>query len=193
MVDQPRVGRPRDPEVDGRVLDAAFEIMAEVGFRGLRADELSARAGVPKSTIYRRWSSLADLAVDAVDSRLGPRVPVATDDPLADVAALVRATHALLLGSGLASVLPQLAAELTGRPDAAEAYRTRVIAPLRDAAIVAVDRAIAAGQWDGPDPVTSVDALMGALLYRVTYLGQRPTPDDCFALAEVIARRSLPR
>lgn len=193
MDEHPRVGRPRDPEVDGRVLGAAFEIMSEVGFRGLRADALAARSGVPKSTIYRRWSSLADLAVDAVDARLGPRTPVATDDPLADVASLITLTHGILTNAGLVHTLPQLAHELIGRPDAAEAYRTRVVGPLRDGAIAAVDRAAAAGLWDGPDAATSVDLLIGMLLYRATHLGRTPSLDDCFAVADVIAGRPLPR
>lgn len=68
-----RAGRPRDASVDVRVLRETFGLLAEKGFRGLRIDEVARRAGVPKSTIYRRWPSLVDLAVDAVDAALGPR------------------------------------------------------------------------------------------------------------------------
>lgn len=192
MAEQSRVGRPRDPQVDARVLASAFDIMAKVGFHGLRADGLAARAGVPKSTIYRRWSSLADLAVDAIDARLGPRTPVATDDPLADLVSMVTTTHAILSQSGLARTLPQLALELVERPEAAEAYRTRVIAPLRDGAIDAVERAIAAQRWDGPDASTSVDLMIGTLLYRVTYFDHTPSLDECFEVAEIVARGPLP-
>ena len=67
-----RSGRPRDASVDVRVLRETFDLLAEKGFRGLRIDEVARRAGVPKSTIYRRWSSLVELAVDAVDAALGP-------------------------------------------------------------------------------------------------------------------------
>lgn len=69
-----RSGRPRDASVDVRVLRETFDLLAEKGFRGLRIDEVARRAGVPKSTIYRRWSSLVELAVDAVDAALGPRM-----------------------------------------------------------------------------------------------------------------------
>lgn len=179
--------------MDERILTAAFAIMSESGFRGLRADGLAARADVPKSTIYRRWPSLADLAVDAVDARLGPRAPVPTDDPLADMASILVAVHTILSQPGLARTLPQLALELTERPEAAAAYRARVIAPLRDGALAAVERAVTAGLWEGPDAAASVDAMIGALLYRVTYLGLAPSLEECFDLAEAIARRPLPR
>ncbi|WP_257210817.1 helix-turn-helix domain-containing protein [Actinomyces ruminis] len=68
-----RGGRPRDTALDKRILQETFALLTERGLHGLRADQVAARAGVPKSTIYRRWSSLAELAVDAVDAALGPR------------------------------------------------------------------------------------------------------------------------
>lgn len=193
MQAESRVGRPRDPEVDGRILAAAFEIMSEVNFRGLRADALATRAGVPKSTIYRRWPSLAELAVDAIDTRLGPRAPQPTDDPLADISTLICTAHALLLGPGLARTLVQLAMELVEHPEASGSYRARVIAPLRDGAIEAVQRAIDAGLWRGPDATTSVDLMVGAMLYRVAWFDHVPSLDECFTLAEAVAREPLPR
>ena len=96
-----------------------FEIcvlLAACGFRGLRIDEVARRAGVPKSTIYRRWPSLAELAVDAVDAALGPRERPPGDDPLADLSAIIVRAHACFAASPLAASLPQLAAELTAHP-----------------------------------------------------------------------------
>ena len=64
-------GRPRDESVDERVLEATLDLLAEKGFAALRVDEVAGRSGVAKSTIYRRWSSLTHLAIDAVDAGLG--------------------------------------------------------------------------------------------------------------------------
>ena len=58
-----RGGRPRDITVDQRILQATTSLLAQRGFRGLRVDDVARSAGVPKSTIYRRWPSLTDLAV----------------------------------------------------------------------------------------------------------------------------------
>jgi len=98
------------------------------------------------------------------------------DAMLREVRGLVKPRGLMVLvettsASPLADVLPQIALELIGRPEAQAAYRDRVIAPLRNSAIDAVTRARAVGQWPGPDPAMSVDLMIGAVAYRLNYLG----------------------
>jgi len=168
-------------------------LLAQKGFRGLRVDDVARSAGVPKSTIYRRWPSLTDLAVAAVDDALGDRETVISDDPLDDLAQIVVRTHTLLISSPLAGSLPQLALDLVNRPETARLYRERVISPLRDAAIDAVQRAIEQASWEGPDAEMSVDMMIGTGLYRHNYLGHVPTLEEAFAIADTVAGRQLPR
>ena len=59
-------GRPRDPETEQRILDAALRLLAEEGYSRMSLDGVAAEAGVSKPTIYRRWSSKADLATAAL-------------------------------------------------------------------------------------------------------------------------------
>ena len=188
-----RGGRPRDTTVDQRILQATTSLLAQKGFRGLRVDDVARSAGVPKSTIYRRWPSLTDLAVAAVDDALGDRETVISDDPLDDLAQIVVRTHTLLINSPLAGTLPQLALDLVNRPETARLYRERVISPLRDAAIDAVQRAIEQASWEGPDAEMSVDMMIGTGLYRHNYLGHMPTLEEAFAIADTVADRRLPR
>ncbi len=54
-------------------------------------------------------------------------------------------------------------------------------------------RAAAAGRWQGPDPTTSVDMMIGAIVYRFNYLGHAADLDEAFEVAETVARRPLPR
>ena len=188
-----RGGRPRDTTVDQRILHATTSLLAQKGFRGLRVDDVARSAGVPKSTIYRRWPSLTDLAVAAVDDALGDRETVISDDPLDDLAQIVVRTHTLLISSPLAGTLPQLALDLVNRPETARLYRERVISPLRDAAIDAVQRAIEQASWEGPDAEMSVDMMIGTGLYRHNYLGHVPTLEEAFAIADTVAGHRLPR
>ena len=188
-----RGGRPRDTTVDQRILHATTSLLAQKGFRGRRVDDVARSAGVPKSTIYRRWPSLTDLAVAAVDDALGDRETVISDDPLDDLAQIVVRTHTLLISSPLAGTLPQLALDLVNRPETARLYRERVISPLRDAAIDAVQRAIEQASWEGPDAEMSVDMMIGTGLYRHNYLGHVPTLEEAFAIADTVAGRRLPR
>ena len=188
-----RGGRPRDTTVDQRILQATTSLLAQRGFRGLRVDDVARSAGVPKSTIYRRWPSLTDLAVAAVDDALGDRETVISDDPLDDLAQIVVRTHTLLISSPLAGTLEQLALDLVNRPKTARLYRERVISPLREAAIDAVQRAIEQASWEGPDAEMSVDMMIGTGLYRHNYLGHVPTLEEAFAIADTVAGRRLPR
>ncbi len=68
-------GRPRDPETDGRITTAAAELLLERGFDKTTVDEVAARAGVGKATVYRRWRSKDDLAVAAMESLFASELP----------------------------------------------------------------------------------------------------------------------
>jgi AcrR family transcriptional regulator len=62
----PRPGRRRDHTRDPEILDAALEVLAETGYDGMTIDMVAARAKAGKATLYRRWSSKAELVIDAV-------------------------------------------------------------------------------------------------------------------------------
>lgn len=62
----PKLGRKRDHTRDTEILDAALDVLAETGYDGMTIDMVAARAKAGKATVYRRWSSKADLVVDAV-------------------------------------------------------------------------------------------------------------------------------
>jgi AcrR family transcriptional regulator len=59
-------GRPRSAQAHKAILDATLELLAEEGLQGLSIEEVAARAGVGKTTIYRRWSSKDELVIDAI-------------------------------------------------------------------------------------------------------------------------------
>ncbi len=67
-------GRPRCEEADKKILRAAYELLDEVGFMDLTIEGVAARAGVGKPTIYRRWSTKAQLAMDAFLSAVTPEI-----------------------------------------------------------------------------------------------------------------------
>jgi len=68
-------GRPRDPQTDGRITAAAAELMLERGFDRTTVDDVAARAGVGKATVYRRWPSKEDLAVAAMETLYTAEIP----------------------------------------------------------------------------------------------------------------------
>ena len=68
-------GRPRDPETDERITTAAAELMLQRGFDRTTVDDVAARAGVGKATVYRRWPSKEDLAVAAMETLYSAEMP----------------------------------------------------------------------------------------------------------------------
>lgn len=170
-------GRPRDAQVDSRVLAATTALLTAHGFRGLRIDDVATAAGVAKTTIYRRWPSLAHLAVAALEAALGPREASHSDDPLADVRA-----YAGDLVDGLrreGGTIPGLGMEVAASDDDAlrTLYRQRIIDPPRSTAIELVERAMDAGALPRRSAPALVDALIGALIYRTMILHEPFTPD----------------
>ncbi len=59
---------PRSERARSDALEATADLVAEVGVDRLTIDEVSARSGVAKTTIYRHWPSKQALVVDAVRS-----------------------------------------------------------------------------------------------------------------------------
>ncbi|HET6653776.1 MAG TPA: TetR/AcrR family transcriptional regulator [Nocardioides sp.] len=70
-------GRPRDPETDSKITRAASELLLLRGFDKTTVDEVAARAGVGKATVYRRWPSKEDLAFAAMQSLYSDEFPEA--------------------------------------------------------------------------------------------------------------------
>src|ERR1700684_4546345 len=58
-------GRPRSEAADRAILRAGTALLAERGLAGMSMEEVAARDGVGKATVYRRWRSPGALALDA--------------------------------------------------------------------------------------------------------------------------------
>src|SRR6476659_8086889 len=61
-----RAGRPRDPQVDASIRAATLELLVEDGYQATTIQAVARRAGVSAPSIYRRWSSKAELVEAAV-------------------------------------------------------------------------------------------------------------------------------
>ena len=67
-----RANRPTGPRAEAReqaILDAALELISEVGYDRLSMDALAERAHAGKATIYRRWTGKAQVVAEAIRRR----------------------------------------------------------------------------------------------------------------------------
>ena len=157
---------------------AATELLAERGLHGMSIEEVAARAGVAKATIYRRWNSRGTLALDAFLAEFKALQPLPDtgalrDDLLAALRAWVRAVTRTPAGRTLAGLI----AEAQHDTELADAWRARVVEPLRAQHRIMLKRAIDRGQLPAStDTEVALDLLYGAAYHRLLN-GHQPLND----------------
>ena len=88
--DRPLRGRPRDPELEGRVFDAVMQIYAHGGWSALTFEAVARESGVGKSSLYRRWDSQQTLLHAAMKARWLPVHNIDTGSLHSDLMALAQ-------------------------------------------------------------------------------------------------------
>lgn len=155
------------------ILDAARELLAEVGVRALTVEGVAARAGVAKTTIYRRWRSKDELAfavlVDMVEQFVAtPDFDDTRDELVVFVGAAVRILGTTLMGRVMQGLVSDLAAD----PELARAFRERVVATRVAELHRLVDRGIERGDLRrDTDRELFHELLFGPVYYRLMLSG----------------------
>ena len=172
-------GRPRDQSVEPAVTRAVLEILEDVGPGALNMDEVAARAGVSKATIYRRWDSKEDLIVDAIVSLVSKvQPPEGPDIRVVLVTMLKRLRTFMSAGTG-GSIFPWLVGEVSSGTDLGRHYAEAVILPRRQM----IARVIAEGIERGDlrpdlDVEVAVDMVTGPAILRKLMGSFRDHDDD---------------
>jgi AcrR family transcriptional regulator len=169
-----RGGRPRSTECETTILQATRELLVEAGVRGLTIEKVAARAGVAKTTIYRRWRDKDELALavvlDMVEQVvLLPELGNTRDELLAFVNAAVEVLGSTLMGR----VMQGLVSELATDPELAQAFREGAVS-VRGAEVERlVQRGIARGDLrPDTDAGSAHELLLGPVYYRLLLTGQ---------------------
>ena len=138
-----RRGRPRSEEADRAILAAATQLLAERGLGGMSMEEVAARAGVGKATVYRRWGSRGALALDAFLAEFSRQQPLPDTGTFhGDLLAALRGWIRSVTRTPAGRMLAGLVAEAQRDPALAAAWRERVFEPLRASNTILVRRAI---------------------------------------------------
>jgi AcrR family transcriptional regulator len=190
MSDDERVssGRKRSEASRAAILDAALRVLREVGYGRLTTDAIARAAGVGKQTIYRWWSSKADVVLEAlaehartVDDRL-------TGSLEWDVERFMASTFRLLRGgSGTGPVLKGLMGEAQLEPD----FAPRFAAFIQGRRSVLRGMLVRHAREDAPVDA-AVDMLFDALWYRLLIGHAALGPALARDLARMIAHGLAP-
>jgi AcrR family transcriptional regulator len=180
-----RAGRPRSAAADAAILAATRAALVELGWSKLTLGDVAVRAGVAKTTLYRRWAGKNELVVDAV-AELFDELRVPDRGSLAaDIEGVVLQFASILARPEARSGLMAVVAEST-RDDA---LRERIRASIvdRQKRLVLVGRARAQKRGELPpeaDPEEAArtvdlifDMVAGAVVHR-TLVSAEPADEE---------------
>jgi AcrR family transcriptional regulator len=184
-----RPGRPRAAATERDITRAAREVLAEQGLGGLTMEQVAARAGVAKTTVYRRWPSKVELAVHAVAVTFDTLDTGDKGSLSADMRAGIDEAARLLRDPSTGGAYAALLAESARDPEGVGAVvRAQLSTRLHALVATAVERAVARGEIrpEMADVDLLADVVVGAVLHRSLATGE---PDAAFvdALIDLLA------
>ena len=181
----PRKGRPRSTDADQAILAATRAVLAESGWGGLTMGDVAVRAGVAKTTLYRRWPSKNDLVVAAVAVLFDELAMADLGSLQADIEAVVQQFAGLLSLPETRAAMLALFAEATRDPALRLRVRETIIDPQKH--LVRQGRAAAQARGelppdDDPDQACEdvdviFDTIAGAVEHRMLVSGEPATPE----------------
>jgi len=178
----------RGEKVRIAVIAATVAELAENGYAGLTVENVAQRAGVHKTTVYRRWRDRETLVVDALSEQIAQEVPIPETGAIeSDLVALARGFVRWATSQPGRAMLSAFVSEAARMPGIADA-RSRVFQDRLRRARPVITRAIDQGELpETVDPDEVIKLLVAPLYLRLLVTGE-PLND---AAAEGAARAAL--
>ena len=167
-----RPGRPRSAAADASIVRATLELLLEGGYRGLTMEQVRARAGVGKATLYRRYGSKQELVAEAV-RHINQPIPVPdTGSVRDDILAIAQSAIEGVARVGAATFIPRMLAEAAGDPEMHAIFYANLVAPRRAIMAGVLRAAIDRGELRADlDVEQAIDVLTGPWVYRMLISG----------------------
>ncbi|MEV1054143.1 TetR/AcrR family transcriptional regulator [Streptomyces sp. NPDC049887] len=169
-----RTGRPRSAEADAAILDATRAALVELGWPKLTLGDVATRAGVAKTTVYRRWAGKSELVVDAVAELFDELELPDRGSLAADIEGVVLQFAALLERPEARTALMAVVAESTTDEPLRERIRVSIVDRQKRLVLEGRARAQARGELpEETDPAAAArtadlifDVIAGAVVHR---------------------------
>jgi AcrR family transcriptional regulator len=174
--DKKSPGRPRSIKSHQAMLQATLELLAEVGFDVMSIDAIAARAGVGKTTIYRRYASKEELVADAIESVREEIVIPNTGNLQGDIDALIQNAAQITLSPLGRQTVAMIISSASSNAQFAQIYWTRYLQPRRRTFAIVLQRAKARNEIPADlDSDLVFDAMSAIMLYALIF---QPTSES---------------
>lgn len=158
------------------LLAAALALFVEKGFAATRSEEVAARAGVSKGTLYLYYPSKEELFKAVVRENLsshiadGQQIAAQHRGSMAELLALVLREWWQRVGRGPAGGISKIMlAEARNFPELAEFYFEEVIVPTHELLEGLLQRGIASGEFRAVPVAEAVQVLIAPMLQMVMF------------------------
>jgi AcrR family transcriptional regulator len=180
-----RTGRPRSTAADAAILEAMRQALVELGWSKLTLGDVATRAGVAKTTLYRRWAGKNELVVDAVAELFDELQLPDRGSLAADIEGVVLQFAAILDRPEAKSGLMAVVAEATRDDDLRERIRSSIVDRQKRLVLEGRSRATARGELlpetDTEESARKADLIFdmvaGAVVHR-TLVSARPADEE---------------
>ena len=168
----------RSARVRAAVLEAALQEVVDIGYARMTMEGVARRAGVNKTTLYRRWGTREGLLVEAFLERGQQRVPIPDTGSLReDLMAIARAVAASSAAPDVQAIVRTVASQPPDSPLLEASRRFWAERFVLDGQVV--QRAIERGEAStDADPKTVIEAVLGPIYFRLLLTGE--PADDAF-------------
>lgn len=175
-----RTGRPRDTDVDARIRAAAAELMAEGGYEAVTIAGVARRAGLHRSTIYRRHPSQFSLRYSTLVLPAGGLPPVrATGRIATDLRGHIGDNATVFIDPTAKELVRSITVDVLSDAEGRRLVGEREFLPRLAAVADSIARARDRGDLPARcDPWIAATAINGTLIYHSLILDQ--PVDDAF-------------
>ncbi len=168
-------GRPRDPGADVAILEAARGLLGEFGYDRLTIEGVAERAGVAKTTIYRRFPSKVELVTAAIDELRPPGLFPDTGSLASDLDAFLAAAEQGLRDPLAMRIIAALFGSIGQDDGLFDTYWRGYVEPRRASFRELFTRAQARGELrDDLDLEQFIDLVGGVVMYQAVRPSDRP-------------------
>jgi AcrR family transcriptional regulator len=155
---------------------AALALFVEKGFSATRLEDVAARAGVSKGTVYLYFASKEELFKAVINEGILPALAEGQSvvaqhdgDTTSLLYAIVHGWWRLIGNTPLAGVPKLMISECRNFPDVAQYYFEQVIVPFRRLVGNVIERGIERGEFSPVDVEAAIEAVLAPLLMMVIW------------------------
>ncbi len=174
----------------GELLDAALDLFVEKGFSATRADEVAARAGVSKGTLFLYFQSKEDLFKAVVRENIANKFPtwqeefVSFEGSSADMLRYAMTSWWERIGKTRASGITKLVmSEAQNFPEIAEFYQEEVIKPGNAMIRRILERGVQSGEFRELDLEQAVHIIVAPMIFLMMW---KHSMGACAASAKIV-------